>query len=299
MWLNGKKQSRERLFTKAMLPRRGKIIRRNVVRGEEKNQFWITASLWAAFLLVSGQTLLFSPALMIQTVTVEGESVIPSIEYQTLAEEEMARTMLGIFKQRNFFLVPTERIVARILERYPKVSSVFVERKFPDRIVLRLTEAPVLLRWCSGGPCYGIRDGRAVTVPFADDIRYESTQLSVIDLSALPVEVGEPLPVEPYVNTFYAARERLAKFTQGTPSLIATTPSRYSEEIVMVTGENWKLSLSTTRPVEESLGTLRIFLDEYGKDRPDRSKLQSVDLRIDGRIFYTETDAAVIEVLQP
>lgn len=279
-----------------MLARKERPTRRRAVPGEIESLPWVSASLWTAFALVGGYILFFSPALMIQRVSVEGESVVPLAEYEDFAEMSLEGTYLGVFKKRNFFLVPTREITDHILERYPLLSGVVVERRFPNTLSLSLREAPALLRWCSGGPCYGVRDGRAVSIPYSEDDRYASSRLSVIDESALPVQVGALLPVEPYLETFRIMRSGLARLTEREAPAVATTPSRHSNELTLSTGESWRLLIAIDRPAEESLGTLSVFLDEYEKEHPDRSKLDSVDLRVEGKVFYAESGQPTEEV---
>lgn len=293
----GKKHGREKLFERAMLARREKVVRRRVVSGETVPLSWVSASLWLAFSLVGGYVLFFSPSLMIQRVSVEGESVIPLAEYQALVETELEGAYFGVFHRRNFFFAPTRRITERMLERYPKLSAATVSRHFPDRLTLTLNEAPVILRWCSGGPCYGIRDGRAAVIPFSEDERYESVRLSVIDESALPVQAGAPLPVEPYLESFRVVRDGLEQIIAGPVSVVATTPSRHSNELTLSTEEGWRLLVAVDRPAEESLGTLRVFLDEYAKEHADRAELESVDLRVEGRVFYAGSGQPTPEII--
>lgn len=290
-----KKRGREKLFEQAMLSRKDRPVRRRVVSGERVALPWVPLSLWTAFSLVGGYILFFSPSLMIRTVTVEGESVIPRHEYQDFAESVLEGEYLGIFKKRNYFLVPTEEIANQILERYPLLSESVVKRDFPDGLTVLVREAPALLRWCSGGPCYGIRGGKAANIPYAEDDRYASSRLSVIDESALPVEIGNTLPVDPYLETFRSFRTGFGQLGAGEIVPIATTPSRHSNELSLSTSEGWRLSIAVNRPAEESLGTLQIFLAEYAKEHADRSRLISVDLRVEGKAFYIESGQSAEE----
>lgn len=289
MFFKAKKIDRGQLFKKAMLARREKIVRRQPKGKNDGGTLpWVSVLLWSSFLFVGGYIVFFSPALLVQEISVEGESIIPIEEYQAMIETELMGNYFGVLKKRNFFLIPTKHITEDVLQRYPKIAQLSLDRQFPDRLVVRLNEDPALLRWCSGGPCYSVRDGRAVAVPFADDVRYASVRLSVIDASALPVVIGEPLPIGPYLDTFFVLWKNLPKITAGAVDLVATTPSRHSGELQVLTGEGWKLLVSVERPADESLGALRLFLEEYAKEHSSRQRLSSVDLRVEGKIFYAE-----------
>lgn len=117
----------------------------------------------------------------------------------------------------------------------------------------------------------------------------------MVDESALPVETGALLPVESYLETFRVARSNLSQLIAGGVSAVATTPSRYSRELTLSTDEGWRLLIAVDRPAEESLGALSVFLGEYGKEHPDRSVLESIDLRVEGKVFYAESAQPVQE----
>lgn len=291
-----RKPGREKLFKKAMLARKERPTRQRTVPGETKSLPWVSVSLWSAFILVGGYILFFSPALLVQRVSIEGESVIPLEEYENFVETSLEGTYFGILKKHNYFLAPTREIARRMLERYPLLSDVTVERRFPGTLLFFLQEAPALLRWCSGGPCYGVREGKAVLIPYSEDDRYISSKLSVIDESALPVQVGATLPAESYLETFRAMHAGIVSLGIGELLAIATTPSRHSNELALSTKEGWRLLVAVNRPAEESLGMLSVFLNEYGKGHLDRSKLYSVDLRVEGKIFYAELGQMAEEV---
>lgn len=291
-----RQRSRKELFERAMFERKDRGVRRRTVPGETQSPRWVPVLLWVAFALVGGYILFFSPVLMVQRVSVEGESVISSAEYQAFVETALTGSYFGIFQKRNYFLIPTEEITVSLLERYPLLSAVRVHRRFPNSLTLSLHEAPAILRWCSGGPCYGIRNGVATMLPYAEDERYRASQLSVIDESALPVQAGAVLLVEPYLESFRSARDLLGRMMAGTVAMTATTPSRHSNEIALSTGEGWRLLIVVDRPVEESLGILQVFLDEYAREHTDRSRLESVDLRVEGKVFYVEKSGSPTEM---
>lgn len=294
-----KKSSQSKIFEAAMLTHKGKASRRRTTTPVHGSFPWAPFALWAAFSLVGGYVLFFSPSLSIREVSVEGGEIVSPTEYRAVVEVAMDGVYLGWLAKRNFFLIPSRSIEQTILERFPLVTGVSVTRQFPDRVVLHLTESPVFLRWCAGGPCYGVRHGIAVLVPAADESRYDALRLSVIDGSALPVAVGEALSIDTYLETFRTFHEQLPKFVPGTIPGEATTPSRYSGELTLLTGEGWRLTVSVERQPEESLGMLQVFLAEYTKEGKDRSRLASVDLRVEGKVFYVERDGPPTEAVLP
>lgn len=291
-----KKTHQTKIFEAAVLARKKKTFRRRLPEGERDRSVGVAFTLWAFFLLACSYILFLSPLLMIQEISVEGTSIISTAEYRAFVETEMSGTYLGWFSKRNYFFFPSKKIQEQMSVRFPLLAGIIVERHFPDRVTFHLTENDSLLKWCSGGPCYGIRNHRSVLMPFADDDRYVPVQLSVIDESAVPVSVGDILPVESYLEILRTFHDQLPRFVSTTIQNVATTPSRYSHELLLTTGEGWRLLVSVKRPPEETLGMLRAFLEEYQTSGKDRSALVSVDLRVEGRMFYVENNTAVPDV---
>ncbi|MFA9262597.1 MAG: cell division protein FtsQ/DivIB [Undibacterium sp.] len=291
-----KKNDRRELFQKAMLTRGKRALPRRIPAEKERAIPWATFSLWLAFGSVSGYILFFSPGLSVHTVNVGGESILPLVEYETYVDELIAGRYFGFIPKNNYFLIPARSIERGMYERYPKISQVSVTRKFPAEVNITLKEMPFLLRWCSGGPCYGQREGKWVFLPAADDPRYEAAELSVIDESALPVDVGDRAEVGAYFQTFNFFYQEFPRIITTSIARTAHTPSRHSGELALVTGEGWRIILAVDRSPESSLRALQVFLDDYAKGHPDREQLAQVDFRVEGKIFYSEqTDPASLE----
>lgn len=293
-----KKNSRGDLFKKAMLGR-GKrtLTRRSQPSGEEHKVPLTAIFLWSAFGIVSGYMLFFSPALLITQVEVRGESILPLTEYETVGREWIDGHYLRIVPKRNLLLIRPRALESVLLERYPKLSRVSVHRVFPSTLQIYLDEAPLLLRWCSGGPCYTLRDGRAAILPGIEDTRYDSVRLSIIDTSARPVTVGADFPVNEYFETQSFLHQEFGRVVSTSLKQTAMTPSRHSNELMFTTEEGWSFFVATDRPAEPSLGALQVFLTEYAKDYPDRSDLSWVDLRIEGKIFYADRNREASELV--
>lgn len=243
--------------------------------------------------------LFFSPVLRVETVVVSGESIVPTSEYEVFVREQLAGRYLQLFPRNNFFFLPKGLIQEGLRGQYPKLSRVTVIRSFPETIRIALEEDSLLLRWCAGGPCHALRDGKALSIPHAEDPRYDAVRLSVIDMSARPVAVGSLLPVAAHLETFSA-------LWTGFPSLFVTalqdtafTPSRHSDELSVMTEEGWRVLFPTNRSAESSLGALRIFLAEYKKDHPDRSALAWIDLRVEGKVFFADKGNGEVQLIEP
>lgn len=283
------KNRQEQFFRAIIRGRKSKAVQRRIQNDRTAGPRWILALLWIAFSVVGGYVLFFSPMLLVRGVLIEGAAFIPSDEYRVVVDGLMAGTHIGILKRQNFFFAPTGEMERVLLSQYPVIQKISIQRSFPNHLVVRIVETQTILQWCSGGPCYGIHGGQAVPItPSSEDSRYDPIRLSVIDESAPPVAANMPITVDVYLQTFLALYQNFGKFIPGSVDRVAKTASRHSDELTLSVSEGWKFIVSVNRPAEESLGVLKVFLDEYAKTNKDRSRLLSVDLRVEGKIFYSE-----------
>ncbi len=293
-----KKNDRRTIFKKAMLVREKRApLRRSVTEKTPLLSLWSAIFLWSSFGIVTGHMLFFSPVLSVETVEARGESILPLSEYEEFVRRSIEGRYLSVLPKNNFLLVPVRSIEDELRRQYPKLSRVSVQRTFPSTVRIFIDEDPLLLLWCSGGPCYGLRDGRSITLPTADDSRYDQVRLSVVDESALPVTAGENLPVNDYLSSFSFFFHELPAILPIRVRNQSSTPSRHSNELVFSTDEGWRIHIATDRPAESSLRSLQLFLDEYTKDHPDRTNLAWIDLRVEGKIFFADKSAPSEEAL--
>ncbi len=295
--LGSKKNGRQELFKKAMLSRGKRTApRRTLTEEGGTSHFWPAFFLWSAFVIVSGYMLFFSPGLSVSLISVSGESILPLDEYEQYVHRSIQGSYLGFIPKNNFFLIPTKSIEQELSRQYPKISHVLVERQFPIGIRVMVEETPLLFRWCSGGPCYGFMDREMRLLPTVEDPRYEPAQLSIIDESALPVTVGTSVDVAAYFEALDFFYREALQYAGTTVRREARTPSRHSRELSLETDEGWLIQLSTERSPEASLRALQIFLDDYAKEHPDRTRLSHVDLRVEGKIFFSDRSEATLPI---
>lgn len=250
---------------------------------------WWVAVLWGVFTVVVGYILFFYPALSLTKITIRGGERLPHGELLALTQAMLSGQRWRIFPAANFFVVPKNKIEATLKEQYPLLRSVTVQTVFPGELILELKERPKLWLWCAGGPCALLDEGdHSVMHVHALDPQYENDRLMVIDTSALPIVAGEALPVKEYFEFLEAFEKRAPERLGVTINTLATTPSRFSRELHLTTSAGWQLLVSTARPFEETLQALQVFLDDRKKSASTASPLVSVDVRVPGRIFYTD-----------
>jgi cell division septal protein FtsQ len=286
-----KTTEREHLFRKAFLRRERESVkerRRSIPPSQGRVTLWGVSFLWSSFFLVGVYALLFSPLLSVDEIVVEGESILPQIEYESFVKDSLAQKVWGVFPRKNYLMIPTATLETELIGRYPKLRSVSISRRFPHGLHLRLEERPKIVLWCSGGPCYVFEEGVVRLRDAAFDQRYTEHRLIVVDESATPVIAGEDLSVDPYLSTFAALFQEFPRVLGEALQPIATTPSRHSSELRISTIAGWSVLVSTEALPNETIAVLLAFLEEYAEKNRDQEKPKLIDLRVSGKVFYNE-----------
>lgn len=244
--------------------------------------------LWAVFFGALVYLFLFSPYLFLTRVEVVTEGEVTAGEVHSVTGPLMEERRFWVFPAKNFFLLPRKKIEQTLFVLSPVIESVGFEKKFPHTLTLRVGQREQLFLWCAGGPCALVEEGGKMRFHEKSlDARYEARRLLVIDTSALPLESGTAVPVRPYLEYFSSLQNRFPHALGHVLLREATTPSRFSRELRLTTEAGWVLLVNIDMPSEETLESLRVFLEER-KKAPQAQPLVSIDARVPGRIFFVE-----------
>lgn len=244
-------------------------------------------TLWLFFIGIGIYVFCFSPFLEITSVVVVGNQKISQPKVLAVAERLLNGFYWKIFSKKNIFFVPRGALEETLKQTYPLFDRVEITRVFPHQLEIRVAERSYLLLWCSGGPCYAVTSGQRA-VGYAPDTQPETWQLAVVDTSALPVSVGESLEVQPYFSVFEQLTRLLPERLELSLQPEAYTPSRFSQELRVVTGAGWSIIVNTEIPVEDTLASLKAFLEHRSQGPQKDVPLSTIDLRVPGKVFYTE-----------
>lgn len=241
--------------------------------------------------------LFFSPFLEIKKVYLEGISELKYDDVYQKIEGFLNEKYFRIISKNNFVIFPSEKIKTELRNNFKKISSVEIERIFPNEIKIKIVERKALLIWCSAGPCYIIdENGYAYTwTDFESDEVKQNNLLSIIDNSGKPVVVGEKILNEYYIKFVISLRDELEKETEIKITNEYHTDSKMAEEVKVKTEGEWEIFFSTTLPMEDSIQTLKTFLEKEMVDK-DRSKLEYVDLRAENKVYYKFKDEESTDV---
>ncbi|MCX6765575.1 MAG: FtsQ-type POTRA domain-containing protein [Candidatus Moranbacteria bacterium] len=239
------------------------------------------------FLGVTVYVFFFSSFLQVKSFAIKGIKSLPSEEVLRKITSPLEGNYLGFVPRNNLVLISEEKLKSDLSRQFRRIKSVEIKKSFPDLLAINIEERVSLVLWCSGGPCYLV-DEQGYAYNNADLDSPEVTQnnlIRLVDISAQPVNIGERLLSSEYLNFVIAAREALKKELGIELSDEFQTRSRFAEEIQIETSEGWKAYLSSQLPLNQSVRTLKTFLEEE-VDSSKRGRLEYVDLRVNNKVYY-------------
>ncbi|HWQ60053.1 MAG TPA: FtsQ-type POTRA domain-containing protein [Candidatus Fimivivens sp.] len=269
-------------------PKKPLLSRERTKRG---GVLWGTFMLWTVLISVTVFTVFFSDFHVIRSVAVNGTQDVSPADIEAFVFGRISGRHFRVFPADNFFLVSTSSLEKETLREFPKLSSVSITRRFPDRILVSVTERDRMLMWCSGGPCVLVEDdGVARDAGPAETLKNEPFLLRVVDTSARPVDIGMPI-LTPEETVAILRLERGLRERSGIGfSPVFASPSRVSDEIRITTDEGWDILAGLDIDPDKTILSLQLVLD---KEIPveKRSVLRYVDLRTENRAFFASKDA--------
>ncbi len=152
---------------------------------------------------------------------------------------------------------------------------------------MKITERKSLLLWCSGGPCY-IVDEKGYAYSGADfespEIK-ENNLIRLADISAKPVNPGEKVLDEDYINFILELTEEIKKEALIDILDEYQTACRAAEDLRVKTSAGWDIYFSGQIPAKQSTRTLKTFLEKEMNEE-ERKNLEYIDLRVENKVYY-------------
>ena len=231
---------------------------------KKKNFLLGVVLLWALLFGTSVYVLLFSPALLVTEIRVEGGDETINRKVETELRQELSEEYFSFLPKANYFFVSERSLEARLATTFPLLRSITLTTRFPDILEVRIALREKSVLWCSSGPCYILteegeaRESRSV---FESEENLKQS-IFVTDRSGQPVRTGQRI----FDFDFATFVAQLAPRFEGRLGIPLTdessAASRFAIEIRVRTTEGWEVYINTRVPLEESLDTLSLLFEK-------------------------------------
>lgn len=255
-------------------------------------------SLWALFVGSVGYQLLFSGALSVGRIEIDGANLLTEGEIEQFLRETMSGKYAGIIDRDNLLFLSEKDLAERIGSVSPLLRSVEIRKVFPDTVRVSILERGHLTFWCSGERCFLVDEAgiiRDSVEHFGED---RVPHLFLRDESAKPASSGDQVTDPEFLDFIRGLPQALAEQSGIRMTDTVYLPSKYADELRVESEGGLILILSSNIPLEKTLNTLRI-VREKAVSPEQAEKLVSVDLRVPSKAFYRLPDEPAAEVSDP
>ncbi len=220
----------------------------------------------------------------ITNVEILGVESISQEEVQSGVENVFAQKKLGFFNSKNYFLAPVEKLQASLLEQFPKIGIVSLEKIYRNTLQVHIEERVMLGVWCLASRdrlenCFYF-DKEGVIFEEAPK-SFGSLMMSVEDRRDIEANLGSAVLGGEQVAF---AQDAQGLVSRNFPFSIQTFLITKAGEYEILTSEGWRVFLNKSAGVEYQLSNLKYVLDEKIKTR--RGELEYADLRLGNKVYY-------------
>lgn len=236
----------------------------------------------------------------IDTIKVSGVQVVSEDAVRTLAQTTLGGNYFFLYARDNSFLFPRRELEAQILETFPRVRSVVVEREDTHTITIDVVERKPFMLWCGESfegekpaltECWFIDDQGFVFSPapvFSEGVYREIYASLIYQKQGTPLHARIPSERFYFVYSFIEGIERgvgdIARIfikAEGQYGVVVRSSKLYPE---LVDAEIYfKDGQSAERLMYNILSALPV---QFPPDTISEKKLLYVDLRFGNKVFF-------------
>jgi cell division septal protein FtsQ len=219
---------------------------------------------------------LFSSSLEIQQINVSGLKKVDAKAIDGRIQEQLQRTWLTYVRpQKNIFLFDSDRLRSSLLDQFPELKDVTIEKDPMHVVAFTFVEREPLGIWCFKNDCRYFDDEGAL---WGQPVRSSGfLLLTVNDLRERDQIIDEE---------FLEAVKQVHKGFQGIHVGLKNIriPADRLREFQADTSKGYPVLISLDSDLAKQMEVFRIFIEKKATDKTFHP--QYVDLRIDGRIYY-------------
>ena len=249
--------------------------------------------LYVFVLLGGGVAPFYIPKFRVAEISIGGLS---SLNQEDLREEisgVLNGKFYGIFPYDNILMVPREKIIAVLLEKFSLLKSVSINREFPQSLSVIAEERKVEALWCPGAVLTS-------TIPSAAECAFVDAEgfifqpaplfsgmifLKFFDGRTELPAIGKEMLAEGEFRKLTALKDKL----DGKNLYIAKIILKDAEIYEIYLNEGWYILFNSKNEAEQTFGNLELVLGATIKEK--RPELDYVDLRFGKKVFFKLRDS--------
>ncbi len=289
------------------------LYSRRLPRHSYKIVIWVVL-----FILLTGgiaygaNYLLRLPYWQITHISVSGTKSLQESDVQNAVGNYLTGSFLRVIPKTNYFFVRSGSLERLLIEKFPRLSTVRVQKTFPSSLVISLTERNIWALYCNDSlyakeKNVGTRPTVASsTISVASELKIEPVRSCfyidetgyVID-SALEYQgslltiffesrsddpkLGERVLSDADILFFNSARDEYKK-TIDAEIVSFEKNDGLPDDYILFMQEGWYVLVPRSADISLSVKNIKILLDSVIKG--DRGRLAYIDTRFGNKMFY-------------
>jgi len=233
--------------------------------------------------------------LQVSNINFTGNQAVSSYRLLQIVNEELSHNYLWLIPKKNILLFPSTRIEKRLLLDFPRLQMVVVDRKFPDAILIEISEREQYATWCeeTAEPSEEVGEVRVADCFFID--RNGLAFSEAIDFSGTAYvrfydgSEGDLIRKNfssPYnFSELVFFLEAISKESLEIKSVRSISESKLEIELL----NNGRLILGGKNSLGQVFNNLSAVMNDKSLNFGSTSEaLDYIDLRFGGKVFYKE-----------
>ncbi len=242
----------------------------------------------------------YIPKFRINEISVKGIEVLDEKQFKGEIANLLNGKLYRIIPYNNIFIIPTAKITAELLQKFPILKRIAVIRNFSQKLSIEIEERKPEAIWCltfandliatstvfttSSSPSLG-RDSCA----FVDEKGFIFGPAPIFSGTIFPKffdkrgqssVIGKEMISDAEFEKLRAFKDLLGKNDINVAKIILMDEGIYE----VYSKEGWYILLNAKNEPNPSFNNLKLVLDAQIKEK--RAELEYIDLRFDKKVFY-------------
>lgn len=262
----------------------------------KKPWFWIVIFLLIVFLSAS-YFFIFYSGVQVKNIIISGNQKIASKDIENLVSDSINNKILGLIDSKSIFLINTEKLNREILNKFPIIKNIKIDKKFMQALVFEINERAPIAVFCPTldettgiSNCYFIDAGGIIFEPVN-----EIPQDMVIvrqETNDTQISIGKKVVQQNIIDLVSKVEKSLKdNFQINLKTAIVISPVRLNIE----TKENWQIyfDLNPDADTNSQITKLNLLFSNgisAGPEGYPRKNLRYIDLRPKDRAVVCDND---------
>ena len=266
-----------------------KVISRDFSKKKRRNLLG-KVLYWLCLLAFIGgvvYALFFSPFVMISEINISGTKDLDNDSIKEFVRNEIGGKYFNIVGKNSFLLLKKDILEKALGENFKKIEKVKVEKKFPNKINITISEREEVVALCSNGQCF-IVDEKGIAysqIDLNNSADIDEHLLILQNENGRDIKLGDFVFDADYAQYLLDIKDKLESDLGITIERELTTVQLISGDIHAKTTEGWLIYFDKNIPIEKEIKMLGLVLKDKLKD-VRHEDIEYIDLRADNKIYY-------------